>query len=365
MRIVHISDIHLSASNFGDFKKYYRKALLKVLSKEHKETPIDIIAITGDLVDKGGHSLLKMSLFKTETDPYKIFEDQFITPIKNELNLSNANFVFIPGNHDVDESKILWFDEKTFQDEEVEGNINDTLPKIRDVINNYNQRIEQFKNFEHRFHAGNPDYLSTYNESTYIYEHRPGIKVGFALINDSWRCSTCHLVKHKDKKLYFGSDQLNNALDILENNKTILNVILTHHPIDKYAEQAEVEKILKNFEFHLHLYGDQHHLKLSTYIDPNGECFGIMARAGLNNPREPLSEWQPGFHIIDINFQEAVISCITYYHYIEKNCQFSFDVHAKSPDGIDKNKRPLGFQKVPLHNASTLKTLDREKYKKK
>lgn len=364
MRIVHISDIHLSESNFGDFRKYYRKALLKVLLKEHNVIPIDIIAITGDLVDKGGHSLLGMHLFKDETDPYKIFEDQFITPIKNELHLSNANFIFIPGNHDVDESKILWLDEKSFQDEEVEKNINDVLPKIRTEIKNYNQRIEQFKNFEQKFHAGNSDYLATYNESTYIFEARSGAKVGFALINDSWRCSTCHLVKHKDKRLYFGSDQLNNALEVLENNKTVLNIILTHHPISKYAEQEEVEKILKHCDFHLHLFGDQHHLKLNHYIDPDGECFGIMARAGLNDPREPNSKWQPGFHIIDINFQEAAISCITYYHYAENNFQFSYDGYAKSPDGIDKKKRPLGFQKVPMDNSNKLRNLDRNNYRK-
>lgn len=367
MRIVHISDIHLSGSNFAYFRKYYRKALLDVLFDEHdNKTPIDIIAITGDLVDKGGHSLLKIPEFDKETDPYKIFEEQFIAPIKTRLKLTNSNFIFIPGNHDIDESNILWLDEKTFQDEEVDGDINEILPKIRTEIKNYNERIKQFKNFEQNFHAGNSQYLPTNNESTYVFEHSSGVKVGFALINDSWRCSTCHLVKHENKGLYFGTDQLTNAMDILEANETILNIVLTHHPTTRYAqkEKEEVEKIFRIFNYHLHLYGDQHHLQLNNYIDPNGECLGIMARAGLNNPRETASKWQPGFHIIDINFQEAAISCITYYHYIEENGRFSYDGHAKSPDGIDRKRRYLGFPPIPVDKASILSSLDRNNYRK-
>ncbi|WP_398456056.1 metallophosphoesterase [Sphingobacterium thalpophilum] len=367
MRIVHISDIHLSEENFGEFKKHYRKALLRVLQEEHEIKKIDIIAITGDLVDKGGQSLFKIPQFNTETDPFKIFQEQFIDPIKNRLDLANSNFVFIAGNHDVDESKILWVDEKNFQDLEVKGGLNSILDEIKTETKNYNERIEKFKNFEEEFHRDNADYLFSRNESTFVYRHDSGAKVGFALINDSWRCSTCLLEKHKDKGLYFGSDQLTNSLEILEKFETDMNILLTHHPLSIYApcEQDEIKRVFRQNVFHLHLFGDQHEFKIEHFIDPNGECFGIQARAGLNNPREPIDNWQSGFHIIDIDLHNAEISCMTFYKYIYKNCAFSYDGSAKSPNGIDTKRKPLNFPKVALPIGTKMKNLDKNKYNRK
>lgn len=352
MRIVHISDIHLSADNFHDFENSHRKALLDILEIEHtKEKNINIIVITGDLVDQGGHSLIEMTRFTTK-DPYEIFENEFILPIKDRLNLKNHNFMIIPGNHDIDESGILWVDEKKLQKVETERDksmanersINKIVDDNEFNFNRFNERIKKFKEFEERFHNGYPDkYKYTKNQSSYIYEYTEDIKVGFALINDSWRCSTCELKKYSTldppKGLYFGvKKQLDRTLNHLSD--TTLNVILTHHPIDTYAENTDFENYITNKDFHIHLYGDKHSHQMNKHISSIGECFGLRARAVLNNPNETLSKYQPGFHIIDICFDKNIVDCVTYYKYIAERFEFVEDTDI-TKGGKDKTPRPL------------------------
>jgi len=110
MRIVHLSDIHLSKSNFDEFKNTYCEALIRDLISFDKEKKIDIIVITGDLVDRGGHSLYSIDGFEDKSiysNPYSIFEKIFINPIISALGFSKENFLFVPGNHDIDEREIL------------------------------------------------------------------------------------------------------------------------------------------------------------------------------------------------------------------------------------------------------------------
>lgn len=362
MRIVHISDIHLSKENFSEFKNNYRAALLKVLVDEHNKKPIDIICITGDLVDQGGHSLLELSEYPDCEDPYFIFEQEFISPIKLGLSISNPQFLFVPGNHDINESEILWIDEKELQRIESEGEIEELLNQNKIEFNKYNQRIEKFKNFERRFHIDTPNYKYSNNESTYVFENGDGIKIGFTLLNDSWRCSTCQLIKYKDKGLYFGKQQLYDSLETIRVSDTVCNILLAHHPLSSYGEEEEISRIIAVKEYHLHLFGDKHEHKYTSYIVPTGDCFGIMARAALNNPEEPNSKWQPGFHIIDVNLYDANIERVTFYKYIYDRSIFGVDSDTAPPYGYDETKRKLSFTPVQKGSKVVKKHLDINKF---
>lgn len=358
MRIIHISDIHLSSDNYDEFSRHYIKDLPEVLKQENAKKDIDIIVITGDLVDQGGNSLCQMTKFSGIDDPYEIFESQFIEPIKRELSFGNEKFLFIPGNHDIDENTIMWVDEKNLQKDEYEGKIKTLLNLTGDDADRYRARIKKFKDFEERFHKLTPSYNFTRNQSTYIYNYNASIKVGFALINDSWRCSTCKLEKYPDKKLFFGTDQLYDALDSL--GSTTMNVILTHHPIDTYHEIDEVRRALTRRPYHLHLYGDQHHRDIKHHISSTGHCIALMARAGLNKPDEKVEKWQPGFHIIDIDFERAIIESITYYKYDYESTLFTTDGPAAPRDGVDRTGHALGIK--PLGPNPDLTRLDQKNF---
>lgn len=320
------------------------------------------LTVFSNLVDQGGHSLFEIARFSGCKDPFKIFEDEFITPLKVKLNFGNSKFLFIPGNHDADENEVLWINEKKLQDDEVAGNINDILLQNKSAFTYCNKRIEAFKNFEMRFHEKTLQYHFSNNESTFIYTTSAGVKVGFALINDSWRCSTCQIHKHHNKKLYFGEQQLYHALQTISKHDTLCNVILTHHPVQSFAEEQAVVRTLAHKDYHLHLYGDKHHHTYSSHITPIGNCFGIMARAALNKPDESESKWQPGFHIIDIDFSEAIVQEITYYKYIHGSCRFGKDTDTAPPDGYDKSGHRLSFTKIPKEIKVKQENLDKSLY---
>src|SRR5688500_6591213 len=103
MRIVQLSDIHLSINNLEDRKIYYLQALIMALKNFHSEKPIDAILFTGDLGDKGGETL--------GDDPYQVYRTEGIEPRMTALRLTTDHVIFVPGNHDVNRQEIEEFSE--------------------------------------------------------------------------------------------------------------------------------------------------------------------------------------------------------------------------------------------------------------
>jgi len=343
MRIVHISDIHLSENNFDEFHDNYLEALINDLADFHSTNKIDLIVITGDLVDKGGHSLLGMKEFKGIDSPYEIFEKVFIKPISSILGLGNENFLFIPGNHDIDENGILWVDEKSLKEDINKDTIKQQLELNKLDFNSSNARIKSFKDFEETFHKDTIDYDYTNNESVYVYQDDSNRKVGFILVNDSWRCSTCNLEDKKLNNHFFGSKQLYWAIEKLQKKNLDLDriICLFHHSVEDFTEKNEVMKFLINKDVDLFLFGHHHSIKSEKIYNPSGTCIGFRGRAALNKPDEQIDKFQPGYQIIDIDLFSNRISQIHHRKYVFDNPQFVYDTQSAPPKGIDNNS-PYG-----------------------
>ncbi|AXP82483.1 Calcineurin-like phosphoesterase [Mariniflexile rhizosphaerae] len=344
MRIVHLSDIHLSKNNYDEFHDNYREALINDLAEFHSTNKIDLIVITGDLVDKGGHSLLKMDEFKLFNSPYTVFEEVFIKPISSILGLQNENFLFIPGNHDIDENGILWVDEKSMKQKINKDTIKQQLELNKLDFNFSNERIKLFKEFEETFHKDTINYEYSNNESVYIYKDDSDKNVGFILINDSWRCSTCKLDDGNLNNHFFGSKQLYWAIQKLQNQDLNLDriICLFHHSVDDFTEKNEVVKFLMNKDVDLFLFGHHHSIKSEKIFNPAGSCFGFRGRAALNKPDEQIDKFQPGYQIIDIDLFSNRISQIHHRKYVFDNPQFVYDTQSAPPNGIDNNSSYSG-----------------------
>lgn len=350
MRLVHLSDIHLSNANYHEFVHKYRNALISDLKIYNNSKKIDVLLITGDLVDKGGHSLFEIEGFDNSTNPYDIFNDVFIQPVIKTVGIPSEQVLFIPGNHDVNERGFSYYDECQLIDKISEANIESYLKENRTRFL-HNQRIENFKEFEKSFHSNNALYDFSNNHSTYIYNYGNDFKIGFILINDSWRCKARKIVG-ENPKIFFGYQQLDYSLDYFKGHKTDLNICLFHHSLDDYAEKKEVERILRTKEIELFLYGHYHNTDFKISYSPFGSCIGIRGRAALNRPEESISEYQPGYQIIDLDLNSYKVNKIHYRKYIYNSSRFDSDTET-AKGGIDEekpifnlereNKTPKGF----------------------
>ena len=92
IRIIHFSDFHLNRKNLEDWNYFIQESLLNELSRIHKEATIDLIVLTGDLIDKGGKDFTNIS------EAFREFHKNIITPIINSLSLPIERFLIIPGN---------------------------------------------------------------------------------------------------------------------------------------------------------------------------------------------------------------------------------------------------------------------------
>jgi Icc-related predicted phosphoesterase len=338
MRIVHLSDIHLSKQNFNEFQNNFKDALLKDLCDYHQSIPIDLIIITGDLVDKGGHSLFEIDEYKAYKDvknPYEIFEEVFLNPIISSLRFPKNNILFIPGNHDVDEREILLFEESEMIKNINKDNVIEYLNGNKTFVNNH--RIKKFKEFERKFHNDNSLYEYTNNHSNYIYNDKHGL-VGFLLINDSWRCKSVKF--SNEKKLFFGAQQIIDGIKSLDEKNTVLNICLFHHSTEDFEEKDIVEGLLNRKKIELFLYGHFHSTKTDMFYTPHGSCQGFRSRATLFKPEEILTEFQSGYQIIDIDVLNYKISEIHYRKYDnnEKSKQFISDNETAPDNGVDRNR---------------------------
>jgi predicted phosphodiesterase len=331
MKILHLSDIHLSKDNYKELENNYFDELIKYMQKEkHK---IDLVIITGDLVDRGGLSLIEIPKnVKKHINPFFIFEELFLNPLKNILNISNKDIVFVPGNHDVDESEMLWVDEK-----ELKTKTNKEIENIVDAdeLNRFNKRIENFKEFEKEYHKDTEDYKPTNFHSTYIYKYQASNsqfehKIGFLLLNDSWRCSTCNI--ENSKTHYFGINQFHNGYNLLKKHKTNFNIALFHHPFDKLEESKDLQELLRVKDISFFLLGDIHEKADYNIINSIGNCIGFGCRKSKPVFDENII-YSNGFQIFDIDLVKNKIDNVHYVIYYGNRGFQPDSYNAKNGDG--------------------------------
>lgn len=314
MRIIQLSDIHLSSSNKEILTAHYMDSLINDLKEFHHEVPIDVILLTGDLVDKGGTSL--------GNDPYGIFRKLFIDPILNRIGLRSEQILFIPGNHDIQRNQIDEENEYFLISHLSKETVNNKIKEHRDKPNKVNKRIKKFKDFERKFHQNTIGYNFSYNESSIIIE-QDSVKVGFALINDSWRCSS----DLKKENHFIGTSQIFNAKNYFTTNKTSINIAVFHHPLEliNSAEAEEFEGILQSLEFDIALFGHTHRHNYASVSASNGNIVIINGRSALNDPNETQSKFQSGYNILDLDLKTRNFT-IHARKYIHNQYRFDNDV---------------------------------------
>ena len=352
MRIVHLSDLHLSKDNLGSLKQFYLTALIKDLKIWHSESPIDLIVLTGDLVDKGGSS------FTDGEDFYQIVENDFINPILSELKFDRDRFIIIPGNHDIVESKIEDISEDGILKFNDVARINKYLNDNKETFHSGIERTRAYTEFEKQFYKSSTDcYLSNF-ESCFVVTIN-GEKIGIGAFNSSWRCST-NLPKDK---LLFGTQQILNANDFFKREGTKFNIALIHHPVEFISdiERQELTSFLYTMNFNVLLSGHTHKSDIIHSLGTRNKLFTSVAKSAFSNPREKIETFKAGYSILDFartKTDDIDITC-NFRKYIHDRLSFDKDVdvseNGEYKDQIKTSSNDDAFNKYLILTDKTCK----------
>lgn len=299
IRIIHFSDFHLNKKNLEDWNYFIKEALLTELKAIHEETPIDLILLTGDLIDKGGDN------FETLDEAFQEFKKHIINPIITSLDLPVERFLIIPGNHDLNQKV-----EKEFVDIGLRSYF-DSSDKIQAFIRNGKsgdyvgiERVKQFKEFEKSLYAGVANSELSCFDSNFIINIEEK-KIGVSCLNSSWRCYD----SKKDKGLILvGDTQIASASNFIKNCD--LKIALIHHPYDWISDVER--KIIHNHlhtNYNLMFVGHVHEGETSVETNYAGSLFVNVAPGALTDIRSDSRRYSTGFTIVDYKEANKIVKC--------------------------------------------------------
>ncbi len=289
MRIVHLSDFHISAESLEDLKTYILNPLLKDLQRYHQEEPVDFIIFSGDLVDKAGMSFGSIEVGFLE------FEDSVIQFLTQGLNLPKERFIIAPGNHDIyrnADSKII---EAGLRNQLVDLNaVNDFLNNPSDIAEG-TKRISKYIEFERNLYDGFNNIEVTNFETTHIYEIN-NTTIGIAALNTAWRC---YKSEEDYGNILIGEKQIMSAATKLES--TDIKVAVIHHPLDELAPfEKNLMRNRLNKYFDLLIFGHVHTVDSFKFSNMHGSTISSTAPASwTGNIRTSDLDYLNGYVIID------------------------------------------------------------------
>ena len=305
INIIHISDTHIRLSNLDQLLQY-REALVKDIKKNLSEEEIksSIICFTGDLINQGNYGY-------NEEKQYSIATDNFIIPLLLDLDMDLESFFIVPGNHEVDRSKI-----NSIYDNGLKETLKDytgTLSIDYSKETSLRERFDDFRKFEMELFKICSDDIVNVRQITIN-----NFNVGVCLINTSWNLASD---SQNDKgKVIIGQNLLTAALRKMK--LCDYKICLMHHSSSWLRDEdaMNIEPLLAQFD--LVLCGHSHYASQKQVYSPNGKSIYCMASESL-----PLSS-QSGYNIIKFYGNQCVIMQRLFYRQ-----RMEFDADLNIPEG--------------------------------
>ncbi len=297
--ILHFSDFHLDGEHIDDAKN-----LLEFMcdSLKDKKGLIDIIVFTGDMINKGGHG------FGSINEAFEKFEEIVITKLCETLSLSKERFIFIPGNHDIDQKAILRFGDKEIDEEFNIGEDRVVQFMKASYVDQYTERMKAVKTFEKDY------YTLLYTQETYSYNQFQsnfkldinGIKVGITSLNTIWRSGA-----NDEGKIVLGLCQINESVPFISDCQ--IKIAATHYRYDKLKEfeRDSLKRRLAD-EYDVFFSGHTHSNHVEFVYESNGNFFLDVNTSGslTNNEFKDDDKHKNAYQIITIYPNEKVEACV-------------------------------------------------------
>lgn len=322
LNILHISDAHIQKKDKNEIKTIVEKMLNDILRiQKEQNIKINLICFTGDLIQRGDKALQdEMEL--------EIADEILVQPLLNGLGLEKRQFIVVPGNHEVDITKITKATEKGL----LVNSLDDINENINDMDESYLKRLRYF------YDAVETSYEDIIKENigyAFIREIA-GKKIGIVCLDSAWRSSG----KGSCEKglMYVGQKQVQDLFKHIKD--TDFKICMMHHPLDWLSdyESTLIEKEMTKFDMvlngHVHLTDNKEicRQKIKTIYSTAGKLYPLDYAYGHK------VDGYNGYSVLNINFATNLCTIFmrTYYA-MERN---DFDI-AVNIDVDGKRVYPL------------------------
>lgn len=250
INILHLSDLHLKYDNMVEFDSFLGK-IKECISTIN--VPVQLITITGDLVDRGN------------VGDFQNFYEKFIIPISEMSNCPTNHIFCVPGNHDAQRDANILKLRKDYEANDSTG----LGPGIkREEIRRIISRFEDFSYVNEQLHPEKRK-MKSYGVDLLSIEN---INIALIRINSA-------IYSHDEddfQKLGISKIQLDDLVTeykTISTNKNIdLSIALMHHP-DDWLRKDEREQLWEYFTnkeklpVDIIFHGHTHESKIAGKID--------------------------------------------------------------------------------------------------
>lgn len=294
IRILHISDIHFDNGNREVFDNLIKQPFFETLKNEIRTKKIDLVFLTGDLINKGTGG------FTTSEEAFESFDKTFLQPLQQLLMIDKANIIICPGNHDVNRDLDDPNDGKTLfentKDKEKLTELIKTSREIKAVTGL--KKLLPFKLFEKKYYQNNNNSSISLFDS--FHERKiQEIDIGILALNTAWSPLL------NDSKILFGKDQIDIHRAKLPSNQ--LNILLSHYQLDNCLDLDTSISALTN-PFNLCCCGHKHSTASHIIQNTTGNKIVYSFSKGLMqyNVNETDYNYLNGFSLLNLNIEETI-----------------------------------------------------------
>jgi predicted ATPase len=342
INILHISDLHI-----GD-KNWDQEIVLKQFLRDSECTfqnnlKPNLVVVTGDISKSGSRV------------QFDVFKEKVVNKIKESFTLSDKEFIFCPGNHDVNREELDIVSVqgvKTIDETDTVNKVIESLKSESDALNG----LRNFSNFYDSF-----NYEDSRKKTPLFSTHILNIlgkKIGIAALNTAWASS-------EDKeygKLLLGQRQVERAFENIK--ECDVKICAFHHPLPwlKEFDRRDLHYYLAS-NFDIVLTGHEHESIQYRSDFSNFSCLHIKSGCLYSH-----RDYPNGYSLLSLDFEsnQANLHLRTYFENrkefgpgenVASNGQISFPlIIGKRHNKIDQLKSKtidhIQKQMVPELNAS-------------
>ncbi|MHC4064059.1 MAG: metallophosphoesterase family protein [Planctomycetota bacterium] len=276
--------LHISDTHFEKPETLGRQLVtgdLVACVQDSKRFPfkhVDAVFFTGDLAYRG-----TVREYREDVEP-------FLEELRQALNVDRDRFYLVPGNHDVDRSRIKPYHRLNldlFGDDHPEKNVEES-----DRLFGDRRTLELLGEKFHGFDTLGGTYANAWRSLrgpylAQIIEHAE-LKIGVIGLNSAW-CVSGKSGKGADRgELLLGRRLLIEAVRRVQARKPDLTFVLSHHPVGwlKQWEQSQILALLSQHA-HIHLHGHLHVGQVQRLVTGGGNLIIGQAGAVYDDPAKP------------------------------------------------------------------------------